>query len=225
MINESVETCRIPSSAPDSPARTTGFNKPETAEIDTDILKGITEGKAQAFEAIYDVYYQKLCSFSYSIVKDDNTAEEIVQNLIFSVWERRESISITKGLKPYLYQAVYNNSLKHLKSQQRIELTDRFNEKHEQTQLSYEDIEISELRFAIQSAINTLPKKTKQIFRLSREEQLSYKEIADKTSLTVKSVEYHISKAIKDLHNKLQEFSDFTLLFVIFMSFINLCVF
>lgn len=183
--------------------------------LDEQIAEGLREGSKKAFELLYDNYYAKLCSFSYKVTKDIAVSEEIVQDLILTIWEKKETLSFAPQLKYYLYRAVHNNSVryvnKHAKVYHNSEETEALENVAEEFSSTMEETELS---MAISLAVESLPAQTNKIFKMSREENLTYKEIAEKTNLSVKSIEYHISKAINYLHSELKEF--LTILIILF---------
>lgn len=191
------------------------------SEADINIIDGIIKGENKAYSELYDLYYSKLCSFSYQIVKDLEAAEEIVQSLIYSIWENRKNFAIKSDLKTYLYTSVQYNSIRFNKKKAKH---NRLFTHEEATEFDIgettnHEIEVHELRHAINSAVKKLPTQTQQIFRLSRDEKLTYKEIACKTSISPKTVEYHISKAIKSLHSELHDY------LTVFITFVTLSTF
>lgn len=187
--------------------------------IDIQIAEGISQGNKLAFEMLYKYYYKKLCSYSYSIVKDMSVAEEIVQNFIYKLWESRKTIDAPDRLRFYLFRAIYNNSLQYKLSNKRFDEFEALEENHSVTdQTIQQNIETEELKTAISDAINKMPKQTREIFTLSRKQNYTYKEIANHTNLSVKSVEYHISKAMRFMERELKGFLSI-LLFVLYKLF------
>lgn len=138
-------------------------------------------------------------------------AEEVVQEVFISLWERRKEIVITHSVKSYLVSSVRNRSINYLKLQlpkdRRKEDLDDF---HIALTASSDTsgLEYNELYDIIQEAINQLPEKCKAIFILSREEGLTYKEIADELSLSLKTVENQMGIALKKLRAALKPYLD-----------------
>jgi RNA polymerase sigma-70 factor (ECF subfamily) len=128
-----------------------------------------------------------------------DSAEDIVQDLFYNYWKNREKIDITTSLKSYLYQAVRNKCLKAIDHQQ---VKERYtNELQVQSQgdgdLTPTNIEAEELNQIIENTIDELPERCKEIFILNRFEGMKYHEIAQKLSISIKTVEANMGKALK----------------------------
>ncbi len=168
------------------------------------ILNRIKNGDQQAFKELFDAYYNDLCNFSFSFIKNYEVAEDIVQNVFIYVWENREGISILTSLKAYLYRAVHNRCLNHIKAEN-IRLA--YNEK--QTNLAQSSVvnasyqHNNEMHEYINRIVNKLPNKCRIIFRLSRFHGLKHKEIAEILGISIKTVKAQISKAIFTLKREL----------------------
>jgi len=177
----------------------------ETLSLNSDaaVVDAIRSGSYQAFERTFKTYYGALCGFAMGYLKDKDSSEEAVQHIFFNFWEKRESIQITSSLKSYLYQSTRNhclNVLKHeqVKTKAHVELT--HDERGEEN-----EIEAAELSDRIENAIAELPVERQRIFRMSRFEELKYKEIAEKLNISVKTVENQMGKALKHLRQALAD--------------------
>ncbi len=170
------------------------------------LVKLLRVGEQEAFEEIYRRYWQKLLRSAQFKLRSKEIIEELLQDLFISLWEKREKVSI-ENLEAYL-----NTSLKYLIINQikKQILQERFIEysfkKQEQTDDVDESVAFNELSIAIEKAIEQLPEKTQQIFRLNRLEYQSIKEIAQKLSIPERTIEYHITQALKSLRVHLREF-------------------
>ncbi|WP_337040596.1 RNA polymerase sigma-70 factor [Emticicia sp. 17c] len=181
-----------------------------------DIASAIRQGNERIFEMVFRKYYQSLCTYANSMLKEIDEAEEIVQNLFLGIWEKRNDFEITISLKSYLYRAVHNhclNRIKHLKVR----------EEHQQYATVYYDnayesvsqsVIKNELERKIEEAIEKLPEQCRLIFKLSRWEELKYHEIAEQLGLSPKTVENQIGKALKFLRVELAEYLPVLLLLV-----------
>ena len=173
-----------------------------------EIIGAIREGNERIFEEIFRKYYQSLCNYANSILKEMDEAEEVVQNLFLSIWEKRSDLEISISLKSYLYRAVHNhclNRIKHLKvreeyQQYAVNFYDASYESVGQTVIK------NELETKIEEAIKKLPEQCRLIFRMSRFEELKYHEIAEQLELSPKTVENQIGKALKILRVELAEY-------------------
>jgi len=157
---------------------------------------------------LFRTYYQPLCNYAYTFVQDRDEAEEIVQATFMSVWEKRDTLEIKTGVKPYLYAMVRNaclNLIKHEKIKQQhvaheLTLSDHSIESVSQTVMA------SELESKINLALNKLPEQCRLVFKLSRFEELKYAEIADQLNISVKTVENQMGKALKIMREQLKDY-------------------
>jgi len=148
-------------------------------------------------------------------LKDTDTSEEIVQEVMFKIWVNRNSLQITGPIRNYLMRAVRNsclNFLKHLDvckdHRAWYETMDK------ESGPSPEEIMIvSELEQKIRNAIDDLPLERRKIFILNRYDRLSYTEIAEKLDISIKTVENQMGKALKTLRNDLSEYLPLIVLF------------
>ena len=194
----------------------------KTVDLPTDqLLLTLQAGDITAFEMIFKTYYQSLCNYAYSFVQDRDEAEEIVQSTFLSVWEKRDSLSIHTGVKPYLYAMVRNaslNVLKHEKIKQQhaaVELAVA----ERSTESVTRSVMASELEERIYKAMNKLPEQCRLVFKLSRFEELKYAEIAEQLNISIKTVENQMGKALKIMREQLK---DYLPLLIVFMNgFLN----
>jgi len=186
---------------------------------DSTVITLIKEGSEKAFEWVFKAHFKSLHSYAYTFLKDDELAEEVVQNVFFRVWEKREALKTDGSLKAYLYRAVHNESLNYLKHQQvkaNFQVYYAGQLEHQQEDNSSKKLMIGELEKHIQQAMSELPQQCRSIFQLSRFEQMKYQQIADHMGLSVKTIENQMGKALKLMRTKLAEF--LTLLFFILMN-------
>lgn len=172
---------------------------------DPDIVQAIRQGNEAAFESTFRKYYAKLCRYAFSLVKDEDEAEEIVQTVFVNIWDKRTELAITLSLKSYLYRAVHNYCLNRIKHEQvravHKEYTEYFHPKSHDSVT--EVIHASELEDKIENAVSALPEQCQKVFRMSRFEEMKYQEIADMLGISIKTVENQIGKALKVLRIQL----------------------
>jgi RNA polymerase sigma-70 factor (family 1) len=195
-----------------------GHNQPFKVEYsESTIINLIKEGNGQAFEKIFREYFKSLHAYAYTFMKDDEQAEEIVQNVFCRIWEKRDQLNPDGSLKAYLYRSVHNESLNYLKHQKtRAVFQVHYSNSEEQGgNEASEKILIAELDVHIQKALSELPLQCRTIFQLSRFENLKYKQIAAHLNLSVKTVENQMGKALKVLRLKLAEFLPIVLYMII----------
>jgi RNA polymerase sigma-70 factor (ECF subfamily) len=162
--------------------------------------KEITE---QTFELVFRTNYQLLCNYAYTFVHDRDEAEEIVQSVFLTFWEKRESVHVQQSEKAYLLSMVRNASLNTLK--------------HATVKLKYEKNAMpqepttsmtfpNELEQRIQVALTQLPEQCRVVFHMSRVEDMKYKDIAGHLNISVKTVENQMGKALRLMREHLREY-------------------
>jgi RNA polymerase sigma-70 factor (ECF subfamily) len=177
------------------------------------LIQNLVDGDKETYTQLFKAYYKNLCACSYKIVKDVAIAEEVVQNVFFRIWERRSSLGLNENIEKYLYKAVHNESID-VYRKTCFENDFKNQLKHDpflQKESIYDPLSNKELAAKLQTAIDKLPGKSKEIFLLSRYASLSYKEISEKIGITTKGVEFHIIKALKILRVELKDFRYFIL--------------
>ncbi|MEI8005293.1 MAG: RNA polymerase sigma-70 factor [Bacteroidota bacterium] len=159
------------------------------------------------FEILFRTEYKGMLLFAIHYVKEEEAAKEIVQEAFINLWEKRESINPEREVKSYLSASVRNRSLNYL----------RDNKRFNGTLLSLggllpmpaaeevNTIEIRELSGQIHRAIEELPEKCREVFRLNRFEQMKYQEIADHLNISIKTVETQMSKALSHLRSRIRQ--------------------
>ncbi len=170
----------------------------------------IKKGEEKAFETFFHKYYGHLCLYATRIINNDSAAEEIVQDFFVKIWEKRVQLNIETSVKHYLFRSVKNLCINYI---QRNKTKLRYAQKViSEVENNYSDdnsFPEIELYQKIEESINSLPEKRKEIFRLSRQEGLKYREIAEKLNISIKTVETQMSLAIKTLRDKLKNYSSF----------------
>ena len=184
--------------------------------MNTSTLNNIRAGDEKAFEQLFKVQYPVLCGYARKYLDDFDQAEEIVQEMFFSFWQKREKVEINISLEAYLFRSVRNaclNYLKHLKIREQYKLANNQDIRQKEQEI-HDSVVALELQERIENVIDQLPTERKKIFKMSRFDELKYKEIAVKLNISVKTVEAQMSKALKYLRLHL---SDYLSLFVIFI--------
>lgn len=177
-------------------------------ESDQQVFLAIQSGQTPAFEMLFKTFYQPLCRFATTYLKDPDEAEEVVQAAFIGFWEKRKTISIDTSLKAYLYRAVRNaclNEIKHEQVKQRHIAGELLKPEAKSEPADHLAIHV-ELEDKIRAAIQTLPEQCRLIFTMSRFEELKYQEIADQLNLSVKTVENQMGKALKIMRVQLKEY-------------------
>ncbi len=182
---------------------------------DKEIVVRIITGDRIAFGQVFERYYKGLCAYSYTFLKDHDSAEEIVQDFFAELWENHKKLEIKISLKLYLYRGIHNKCINYLKafavSQRRLEKFAQYAQ--DEIELLEMDIDsnIYEYLFSdsfeknIHEAINSLAPQQKQIFTLSRFHQKSYADIAGMLNISINSVKTQMARALQKLRTTLIE--------------------
>lgn len=184
-------------------------------------IEALVAGDITSFEMIFRTYYQPLCNYAYTFLQDKEGAEEIVQSTFLNVWEKKDTLSIRTGVKPYLYAMVRNaclNVIKHEKIKQKHAVEELAIGVHSYDSVSH-TVAGSELELKIHEAMEKLPEQCRLVFKLSRFEELKYSEIAEQLNISIKTVENHMGKALKIMREQLRDY--LPLLIVLMNGFLN----
>ena len=169
-------------------------------KTDKELAKGIKNGDMLAFDSIYQKYSKKLYVFIFGILKSQKDSEDIVQDVFTKVWEKRATINEFLSFQSYLFTIAHNTSISLIRKRAN-ETNFVSHVKSIQTpnaeSVESNETEFKELKEKLEKTINELPKRQKQVYLLSREEELSYKEIAEKLGISQNTVENHMVKALK----------------------------
>lgn len=174
----------------------------------TAIVRSLAPRGEAAFEQLFKTHFRGLHAYAITILKDTTMGEEIVQNVFYKLWEKRELLEIETSQKAYLYKAVYHDCLNHIKhkkvrSAHAMHVVRQSNDHVENTSGK---VLHGELKEHIHAAMNELPEQCRTIFQMSRYEGLKYQEIADAMGLSVKTIENQMGKALRLMRQKLVEF-------------------
>jgi RNA polymerase sigma-70 factor (ECF subfamily) len=165
---------------------------------DVELVRALQTGSATAFKIIYERYWKLLLAMAFNRLNDKQASEEAVQDVFLSLWARREEVDIV-SLPAYLATAVKFTVLRQLDKERRRQVLLR--EHYTPSLLQWEETGIygKFLQEYVEGIVETLPDKCQLVFRYSREGGLSIPEIASKMNLSIKTVETHLTKALKTL--------------------------
>ncbi|HVW59616.1 MAG TPA: RNA polymerase sigma-70 factor [Puia sp.] len=184
---------------------------------DTAIIQLLKDRDETGFEHVFKHYFKNLHRYALTIIQDHDQAEDIVQNVFYKLWDKIEALHFPDSLAAYLYRAVYNESLNHLKHKKvrRTYQTHITHSMKDQTDGAQRKVMFRELERRLQTAINELPEQCRTIFQMSRFEELRYLDIAEKLGISVKTVENQMGKALKQLRVKLLDYLPLILLILL----------
>ena len=175
----------------------------------------MSHSEIHSFNALYTRYYKKAFLFTKSFVHDESVAEDIVSESLIKLWENQKEEN-TDHTDALLLTILKNKSLDHLKHEaikaEAIHSMSNLNQRELEIRISTlqacdpEEIFSEEVKKIIADTLATLPEQTRRIFVMSRFQNKSNKEIAEELGITVKGVEYHITKALKPLRISLKDY-------------------
>jgi len=172
------------------------------------ILKQLKKGDIKVFESLFHSFHPGMLLYSISILKNKSLAEEVVQDVFYNIWKNRDEFVIKTSWRSYLYKSVYNNSLMVLRKREqnlRLEEEVLINLPGEEIDPSAV-IDIRDLNTAITKTLDALPERTRKIFSMSRNEGMKYKEIASLLSISIKTVEANMGKALRAFRLSLKDY-------------------
>lgn len=165
---------------------------------DDNLILRIQQNDHQAFELLYQRYWHPLFLFSRKLLNASADAEDVVQSLFISLWEKRNQLAHVRSLQAYLFQAVRYSALKKLSYTLHNVDIDSVHERFLPVMNSFiETLEHDELVKVIDAKVGELPERTQLIFRMSRFEHLSIDEIACALNLSEQTVKNQLSLALK----------------------------
>ncbi|MBN2595624.1 MAG: RNA polymerase sigma-70 factor [Marinifilaceae bacterium] len=164
------------------------------------------------FEKTFKEFYSPLCNFAYSFLPDHDLCEDLVQDVFLKIWDK--SPDITSSISSYLYRAIKNSCLDHMKKsyKQSIIPIEEIEDPIDSPNELNREKDLTALNIKIEKAVNSLPPKCKEVFLLRRNFQLSYDEISNELNISKKTIENHMNSAIKKLRTQLSK-SDFLIYF------------
>ena len=176
------------------------------------------QGNALAFQKIYDSYWEKLFVYTYNRLHIREVSEEVVQDVFFSLWAKRESIIITSSLSAYLYGATKHRLLNELRSARvrKIYASDYASfvkDLYDNSNVEQQDV--NDLQNSLEGTISELPKQCQTVFRLSRQQHLPNQNIAERLNISTKTVENYLTQALKYIRTSLGGFLAWSMFIVV----------
>ena len=171
-----------------------------------DLVKSLKKGDISSFDRLYQQYYKKVYLFARGILKSHEDAENIVQEVFIKIWEKHNRLDENQSFESFVYTISYNTSIslirKRLSENSFLEEWYRRleNEKQVVNEADYNDLQERTMKL-----IDQLPRRRRQVYRMSREEGLTYAEISRKLGISVNTVENHMAASLKFLRQHLED--------------------
>lgn len=169
------------------------------------LLNALKNGQESALDELFRSYYAYLCRAVFKVLPDKHIAEDIVQEVFYELWRKRDQLQIKQSVSAYLRRAAINKTLNYIRAKKvpvddetylPIHLTNK-------TASAQQKLQADELKELINEAIGLLPERCRLIFTLSRHEEMSNKEIAANLNLSIKTIENQMTKALRLLKEAL----------------------
>ena len=173
---------------------------------DEALLYQLKNDNASAFKILYQRYWKRCYALAFQKTGLKYAAEEITQNIFISLWERRQAVVI-QNVEAYLFTSVKYQVLNFIESRlTREKYATRLPPQYFNENTVENTVFLRDLRQALEKSLSELPEKTQEIYRLSRFDGLSGKQISEHLQISDKVVEYHISQALKYLREQLKAY-------------------
>lgn len=170
------------------------------------LLLALRHSDKKAYAELFRAYYPMLCAYCHKFVSLEDS-EEIVQDVLFWLWESRKELVIEKSLSQYLFKMVYHKAMNHIANELAVHKANTMF--FEQTQKMLEEIDLyqfEELQELLRKAIQNLPESYREAFVMHRFQHKNYKEIAELLKVSSKTIDYRIQQALKILRDKLKDY-------------------
>lgn len=183
-------------------------------EYDSLIIQIAANDDEAAYYKLFNLFYTPLCIYAFRYVRSLQTREDLIQDVFLKLWRDRKSIQVTSSVRAYLLVATRNHCLNHI---QRKELEQSYEQtiinEFREVGADEELFSLSELKTLVDKAISNLPEKYRTVFEMNRFQNLTYREIAEKQGVSIKTVEAHMSKALAILRLELKDYFVFLFFF------------
>lgn len=177
-------------------------------ENDTEALLLMADGNLLAYRFLFDRHFADLCNFLLIYLHSRELSEEIALEIFTYIWEKRESLQIKASFKSFLFGAAKNKAISLYRKEQKTIFTslDSGSSAVFEDSGSQHSMEANELRTLIEIAVEKLPEKSRQIYQMAWEDNLSHKEIAEQLGISPKTVENHVGIALRKLRESLKPY-------------------
>lgn len=167
------------------------------------LLGALGRSEERAFVRLYEEYSKVSYAFAVALLKDETLAKDVVQDTFVKIWTRRAIVSRASSFKSYLFKMLRNAVLDQLEN---TEVFNRYLEwamNSNQISPAYDAMNFRELWGLIMEAVNLMPSQRKRVFEMSRIEAMSNQQIADALGINLRTVENHLSNALRDIREHL----------------------
>jgi RNA polymerase sigma-70 factor (ECF subfamily) len=186
-------------------------------EENANLISHLKKGNEQAYSFLVNCYNHRLCVYANSLINDKSLAEDIVQNVFIKTWEKRKFLIADFSIQSFLYKSVYNEYIDQYRKNRSVTLLEKKYIEALDTIVEEDYSVLEKLYIMVQKEVQNLPPKCKNIFLLSKQEGLSNIEISEHLNVSLKTVEYHITKAFCLIRERVDlKISTTTVFFLLF---------
>lgn len=178
------------------------------ATSDADLILAIAQSDQAAYRQLFNRFYKVLLGTAVNIIKDEDSGKDAVQDVFLQVWKTRETLKVTSSVPSYLKRAVINRCLNAIRKEQKYEDESEFVDRPSDAPTPIEILEAEDLQKVIDTALRSIPERSRLAYILKRQEGLSLKEIAEKLDISPKTVENQITKALKILKEAVEPYME-----------------
>lgn len=183
------------------------------------LLQECRQDNVRAYDQLFERYFGVLYNFSLSYVKNTAVAEELVMDLMFNIWKKRQELQINGEVNSYLFSAMKNVLFNFIRKKELLTTSTELSpEQHPVSeQPADQQLYYKELQEVYQLKLNQLSPQRRKIFKLSREEQMTYPQIAESMNLSVNTIKTQMLVSLKHLRESLKEHIDITMLLLLIL--------
>jgi RNA polymerase sigma-70 factor (family 1) len=194
---------------------------PFSSHTDSELLALLKDGEEAAYTEIYNRYWEQMSLYVLKVIRSEGDAQDIVQEVFVSIWKRREVLEVKGTLVAYLLRSVRNLSIRYIETHiTKRDFLRTLSDSVQHLDLSgVNALELEQLEAQITGAIAGLPPKMREVFLLSRQENLSYKEIAHRLHIAETTVKKQVSNALQLIRTDLGGLSATAVLYITFLGF------
>lgn len=175
------------------------------------LISEFCNGNREAFNVIFRRYYGKVNCFIKSIIKDDNASEDLSQDIFIKLWTCRSSMKNIHSLNSFIYVMSRNSAIDYIRTSKDFVLLEKISDIYTNTETE-ENFFATEKELLIRLVVSQMPAKRRLIFEMSRYKGMTNEEIAHSFGISKKTVENHISSALKELRHVIELFTGFFLI-------------
>jgi len=183
-----------------------------------DLVRSLKKGDINSFDRLYHLYYKKIYLFAKGILKSPEDAENIVQEVFIKIWEKHKELDEKLSFESFVFTVTYNTSISFIRRKLREQsFLKEWYKRLENERSAVNEADYNDLQERIKNLISQLPKRRREVYMMSREEGLTYTEIAKRLDISINTVENHMAASLKFLRKHLDYNLRIVLFFILFL--------